>query len=194
MSSKVRSVTGDTTGATPRATPGRWERLFSDLEAQLAAGRADEARWDVAELTRAERARVTLADRLRGAVGDRVRIVTGYGDPVDGLVVEAAAQWVLLDVGAGRRAVVPTTAVRAVDGLGASAAPPAGRLESALGLGHVLRALARDRVVATVRTSATVLVGRVERVGADHLDLALEMPAGRVTAVPFHAIVAVVSR
>ncbi|UZN01878.1 hypothetical protein [Cellulomonas sp. S1-8] len=184
----------DGDGGTGRAPAGRWEQLFSDLEAQLAAGRADEARWDVAELTRAERARVTLTDRLRGAIGTRLRVVTAHGEPLEGLVTEAAAQWLLLDLGAGRRAVVPTAAVRSVDGLGPRAAPPAGRLESALGLGHVLRALARDRVVVTVRTDAGTLAGRLDRVGADHVDLTLEAPAGRWTTVPFAALLAVVSR
>jgi len=194
MSSKVRSVTGDGIGSTPRAAAGRWEQLFADLEAQLAAGRADEARWDVAELTRAERARVALSDRLRAATGGRLRVVTTGGEAFDGVVLEAAAQWLLLDLGASRRAVVPLAALRAVEGLGPRAAPPAGRLESALGLGHVLRALARDRVVVTVRTDAGTVAGRLDRVGADHLDLILETPAGRSVSIPFDALAAVVSR
>ncbi|WP_245530239.1 hypothetical protein [Cellulomonas flavigena] len=176
-------------------TPGRrWEHLFADIEAQLAAGRADEARWDVAELTRAERARVNLADRLRGAVGARVRVVVAPEEPFAGVVSEAAAQWVLLDLGGGRRAVVPTRAIRTVEGLGPRVAPPAGRLESALGLGHVLRALARDRVVVCVRTDVGVVTGRLDRVGADHVDVTPEAPAGRTVSVPFHALLAVVSR
>lgn len=194
MSSSVRSVSSDGPAVIPPAPGRRWEHLFADLEAQLAAGRADEARWDVAELTRAERARVSLADRLRGAVGTRVRLVTAPEEPLAGVVAEAAAQWVLLDLGSGRRAVVPTRAIRTVEGLGPRAAPPAGRLESALGLGHVLRALARDRVVVTVRTDVGVLVGRLDRVGADHVDLTPEGQAARTVCVPFHALLAVVSR
>jgi len=187
-------VSGDGTGARPPGSAPRWEQLFADLEAQLAAGRADQARWDVAELTRAERGRVTLADRLRAATGTRLRIVTAEGEPLEGLVAEATAHWVLLDLGAGRQAVVPTRAIRTVEGLGARVAPPAGRVESALGLGHVLRALARDRVLVTLRTDAGVHAGRIDRVGADHLDLTLEMPAGRSLGVPFDALLSVVSR
>ena len=194
MSSKVRSVTGDGIGTTPPAAQGRWEQLFSDLEAQLAAGRADEARWDVAELTRAERARVSLSDRLRAASGARLRVVTTPDEPLEGVVTEVGPHWVLLDLGGGRRAVVPTAAVRTVEGLGPHAAPPAGRTESALGLGHVLRALARDRVVVTVSTGAGTLSGRLDRVGADHLDLVLDVPARRVVSVPFGALRAVESR
>jgi hypothetical protein len=71
-----------------------------------------------------------------------------------------------------RRALVPLAAVAAVDGLATHAAPAAGVVESRLGLGHALRALARDRVVVRVRTGGTDLTGRIERVGADHVDLA----------------------
>ncbi|MBD7918044.1 hypothetical protein H9657_07090 [Cellulomonas sp. Sa3CUA2] len=194
MSSKVRSVSDDGPGARPPVPSHRWEQLFTDLEGQLAAGRAEEARWDVAELTRAERGRVALSDRLRAATGARLRIVTAHEEPLDGVVVDAGAQWVLLDLGAGRRAVVPTAAVRTVEGLGAGVAPAAGRLESALGLGHVLRALARDRTVVTVRTDAGEVTGRLDRVGADHLDLTQLTPVGRVVIVPFGALLAVVSR
>ena len=193
MSSRVRSVS-DGFVARPDVPGPRWEQLFADLEAQLAAGRADEARWDVAELTRAERARVGVADRLRAASGSRLRVVTADGEAVDGVVAEAAPTWVLLDLGGGRRAVVPTRAISSIEGLAPRVAPPAGRTESALGLGHVMRALARDRVVATVRTVAGSRTGRLERVGADHLDLALEVPVGRVLCVPFDALLAVVSR
>lgn len=193
MSSSVRSVSAEGFAVIP-PTPGRrWEHLFADLEAQLAAGRAEEARWEVAELTRAERARTSLADRLRAAVGRRVRIAVAPDEPLEGVVTEAAAQWVLLETGPARRALVPVAAVRTVEGLGPHVAPPAGRLESALGLGHALRALARDRVTAAVRTDVGTLSGRLDRVGADHLDVTLAAPAGRVVSVSFDALLAVVS-
>lgn len=177
-----------------RGETARWEQLFSDLEAQLAAGRTQEARWDVAELTRAERSRTDLADRLRAALGLRLRIETAPEHAVAGVVTEAATDWVLLDLGSGRRALVPTAALCTVEGLGPRVAPPPGRLESALGLGHVLRALARDRAAVTVHTRAGVRAGRLDRVGADHVDLTLVAPAGRVVTVPFGALLAVVSR
>lgn len=178
----------------PPSPPERWERLFADLEAQLDAGRREEARWEVAELTRAERARVPLGDRLREAVGSVVRVAVGADDVVEGTVLDAAAQWMLLDAGHGRRAVVPTAAVVVVEGLGGRAAPPAGRVESGLSLGHVLRSFARDRAVVAVRTAAGEQLGRIDRVGADHLDLSLLQPAGRQVVVPFVALRAVVVR
>jgi len=178
----------------PRVPGDRWERLFGDLEAQLAAGRAEETRGDVAELTRAERSRVTLVDRLRASRGRRLRVLPRDGEPIDGVVTDVGAQWLVLDLGTGRRALVPTAGVCSVQGLGPQVAPAAGRTESALGLGHVLRALARDRVQATVRTDAGRFTGRLDRVGADHLDMTLEAPAGSAVCVPFDAVLAVVSR
>lgn len=173
---------------------GRWESLFTDLEAQLAAAGVADARWDLAEMTRAERAGVGLGDRLRASPGARLRLVVAHGAPVEGVVTEAGAGWLLLDVGHGRRALVAVAGIRVVEGLDVRAAPPAGRVASALGLAHVLRALARDRVVATLRTDVGEVVGRLERVGADHVDVALESPPGRVATVPLDAVVAVVSR
>ena len=75
----------------------RWDDLFDDLEAQLAAAERDEALAQVAERTRAERAQVGWFDRVAAAVTalrERGRSllpagitgVTGSfvdGDPVD---------------------------------------------------------------------------------------------------------------
>ena len=72
------------------------------------------------------------------------------------------------------------------------------------GLGFALRALSRDRATVAVRLAGggPVLVGTIDAVGADHLDVA-EHPEGlprrrenvtAVTTVPFAAIVAVESR
>jgi len=181
-------------GAVAGDAAGRWERLFADLEAQLAAGSAAETRWDVAELTRAERARVGLADRLRASTGRRLRVVTTDAGAFEGDLVDAAPQWLLLASGAGRTALVVVAALAAVEGLGAHVAPPAGRTESALGLGHALRALARDRVGVTVHARGAVLAGRLERVGADHLDLMPATGPARPVCVPFDVLQAVVSR
>jgi hypothetical protein len=150
----------------------RWESLFADMEAQLAAARLADVRADVAELARAERASITLAARARSSAGRQVRVLVGGSDVVEGELIDAAPQWLLLATSPARRALVPLRAAVAVDGLAPHAAPYAGSVESRLGLGHALRALARDRVAVRVRTGDVDLTGRIERVGADHLDLA----------------------
>ncbi|MFI2753022.1 hypothetical protein ACGIF2_06270 [Cellulomonas sp. P22] len=148
----------------------RWESLFADMEAQLAAQESAELGAQVSELTRAERATVTVADRLRASRGARIGVRVRGGALVDGVVLDTAPEWLLLGEQA-RRTLVPLDAVTAVVGLVPHAAPAPGEVERRLGLGHALRALARDRVVVRVETDGAELTGRIERVGADHLDL-----------------------
>lgn len=151
--------------------PVRWESLFADLEAGLDAARAQDLRDEVAELTRAELAQVRLADRLRAARATGARLVLRDGQTVDGLVVDAAREWVLLAPDGVRRALVPIGAVAAVVGLGPHAAPGPGDSERRLTLGHALRAVARDRTPVRVDAAGVSVAGRLERVGADHVDV-----------------------
>ena len=172
----------------------RWEALFADLEAQLAAASATED----ADLERAEVARTPLEDRVRAHVGATLRLRLRDGTSLVGALREAGAGWLLLD--AERVAVlVPAAAVSAVGGLSRAVAAPAGQVERRVGLGSVLRALARDRAPVRVQVEGAVLTGTVDRVGADHLDLA-EHPAGEarrpsavreVVTVPFAALLSV---
>ena len=86
---------------------------------------------------------------------------------------------------------VPLGAVTAIRGLTPHSAGEGGVVERRLTLGHALRALARDRVIVQIVTHGGELTGRVERVGADHLDLAaghVESRGGELWAVPFSAI------
>ncbi len=53
-----------------------------------------------------------------------------------------------------------------------AAAPSAGGVVARrLTLGHALRALARDRVVVRLAVDGGEVVGRLDRVGADHVDV-----------------------
>ncbi|WP_426592711.1 hypothetical protein ACPPVS_13190 [Cellulomonas sp. McL0617] len=171
----------------------RWEQLFADMEAQLAASRLADVRAEVAELARAERASVTLAARVRASVGQTVRVRLGVHEAITGTVVEGAPEWLLLATSSTRRSLVPLSAIAAVDGLAPDAAPAPGLVESRLGLGQVLRALARDRVGVRVSARGVEVVGRIDRVGADHLDVAELGVAGRPAtwAVPFDGLRAV---
>ena len=155
--------------------PVRWQSLFDDLEAQL--DREDRAERDaeLAERVRAERAEVALADRLLAHTGSRLAIALPGGQ-VQGVVLDVAPQWVLLvEEGAAARTpvLVPTRAVVAVRGLARAVATAPGPALRRLGVGHVLRGLARDRAPVSVHAGGEVLTGTIDRVGADHLDLAL---------------------
>ncbi|GAB2472408.1 hypothetical protein [Xylanimonas ulmi] len=169
----------------------RWDLLFADLEAQLVAHEQAVRDGQVAELTRAEHAQIALADRLRAVVGARVAVDLGDGDGVRGVVRQVAAAWVLIE-GHGARGrtehLVPLAAVGAITGLTRRCVPSTARTD-ALGLGVVLRELQRDRARVLVRTSAGQAVGRLARVGQDHLDLEESDRAPTcVRTVPFAAL------
>jgi hypothetical protein len=168
----------------------RWEALFADMESQLVAARSQSQAHDVAELTRAERASVHLVDRLRAAVGSDVRLTIRSGG-VRGTLREVGMAWVLVED--GRERLVPLLAVLTVGGLGDASAPPAGTVVRRLGLGHALRAIARDRGVVQLTMGESRLTGRIEAVGGDHVDLALvhpdsARPTGDREVIPFAAL------
>lgn len=190
----------------------RWDALFADLEAQMHA--ADASDEEVAGLVRAEVGRTELTDRLRGQLGAAVALQLTDGQWLRGTLAESGAQWLLLDLsdptpgglgaaaGAGaatRQALVPTAALQRVTGLGAAVGAPPGAVERRLGLGSALRALARDRAPVVVVLHGGELAGTIDRVAADHLDLAVH-PVGEprrasavtdVAALPFSAVLAV---
>ncbi|WP_092862608.1 hypothetical protein [Quadrisphaera sp. DSM 44207] len=176
----------------------RWDALFADLEAQLAA--ASGSRAEDAELVRAEVARTSLSDRWRAHVGSHLRLGLRDGTAVAGELLDAAPTWVLLRDGA-RQVLVPAAALGWVEGLSPAVAAPAGQVERRLGLTAALRALARDRAPVQLRLDGTCVTGTIDRVGADHLDLAEHAPdqvrrAGavrRVVAIPSAAVLAVTS-
>lgn len=197
---------GAGSGGHPDGTaPGRWERLFADMEAQAAAADQAELAGEVADRTRREVALLGLVDRLGTTVGHRVAVSLPGPDTVTGVLREVGPDWLLLGDADPGEALVPLAAVTAVAGLGPLAAPPgsAGRVGARLDLRYALRRLARDRAPVDVRVSdGSVLHGTCDRVGKDFLELA-EHPPGearrpsavrRVSAVPLTALVLVRSR
>lgn len=153
----------------------RWERLFEDLEAQLTEWELSDLRAEVADRTRLEESRVRLADRLRAARGGQVSAKVRGAGPVRGEVGAVGADWVLVAEESGGEAVVPLAALTHVAGLGSRVEAPGkgSRVASRLRLGYVLRAISRDRaeVVVTLVDGGT-LRGTIDRVGADHADIA----------------------
>jgi hypothetical protein len=162
----------------------RWERLFDDLEAQLEAAEIEELAAEVADRSRREGARLRLVDRLRGNVGRAVTLVL-IGGQADGRIDRVGSDWVLLEGDPGVDVLVPLASVLVVHRLGPQSAEPGseGVVTARLGLGHVLRAIARDRAEVTVLLAdGSRRTGRIDRVGADQLELAAHDPGepGRV--------------
>ena len=75
----------------------RWDALFADLEAQLAAGERLDLDTEIDERARVDAAAVELADRLRGSVGLRVGVHLGSGTVFEGALSHVGSQWLVLD-------------------------------------------------------------------------------------------------
>jgi hypothetical protein len=157
----------------------RWQQLFADLEAQFDAEEDARERAESASRTRAEVGAVGIADRLRGALGLPLVQACGAAGTVSGVLLEIGPDWLLLEDDGARSCLVALGAVRSVAGLGrrTAAAEPAGTVRARLDLRRALRGLARDRsAVQVLLDDGSVLVGTLDRVGADYVDLA-EHPA-----------------
>lgn len=176
----------------------RMERLLADLEAAEAARAQAQARLDVAEGVRAERASVVLADRLRAAENVEISVIAA-GAQVRGRVRDVGIGWVVLDRGLdpapslgvedlvrpGMQAVA-LEAIDTVTGLPRTFrpddAPAVGRT-----WGSLFRAAARSRVPVAVRTRFGLSEsGVVGAVSADHL--VMRRRAGDDLLVTFAAL------
>jgi hypothetical protein len=157
----------------------RWDALFADLEGQLVTAETAELAAEVADRSRRELARLHLADRARLAYGAELTVGLGPAGVVTGRLLRSGPQWWLLAGASGIDQVVCTDAVAWVAGLPALAAEPdaTSPVEARLGLGYVLRGIARDRAPVTivVRDGGAV-TGTIDRVGADFVDVAEHAP------------------
>ncbi|GAB2516555.1 hypothetical protein GCM10027064_12750 [Microbacterium petrolearium] len=159
----------------------RWERFFQDLEDQLAAEwDAERAALD-SESERLRIAGLALRDRLRGLVGaGPVAFELADGSRHDAAIAAVGADWIAARPETAGVLIVPLAAVRLL-GVpepellrSARALAEADRLAARVTLGFALRDLARRRVPVTLGLSGgRTATGTLDRVGADHLDLAL---------------------
>lgn len=170
----------------------RWDRLFEDLEDQLASEwEAERAALDT-EAERLRLSRLTVRDRLRVLVETPANADAPAslelldGTMLSGTLNAVGADWLGVDEYSIRMspALVPLAAVVSV-GLPASellrsarsSTEPRRRLAERMSMGFVLRDLARRRIPVTVHASGgRMLSGTIDRAGADHLDLALHDP------------------
>jgi hypothetical protein len=164
----------------------RFDLLFDDLESQLETQLDADAAQHHIEEERLRAARTSMRERLaalaRGCAGGiRMRLVGGSAIEVAPTAV--GADWLAGELPGGAEAIVP---VAAVASLSLSAAqvrasrvrmpePERPDLTARLAIGVVLRDLARRRVAVDVLSplEPAALHGTIDRVGADHLDLAV---------------------
>ena len=145
--------------------------MLSDLESSFDAERRADLVAQSAELAEAEHASIEVVDRLRGTVGRPIHLRTRSGAPVDGVLTRVEPAYVLVDEGEGLQAIVPLAAVTMVATL-AGPAPRDDRRRPTLGA--LLREVARRGVRVRLIAGAGEVVGRLIRVGADHVDIALD--------------------
>lgn len=181
-----------------RVTTMRWDDLFDDLEAQLAAAEREEALAEVPERTRTERAQVGWFDRVAGAVGETIACATPAG-VVQGRIADLGKDWLVIEESGRGSALVPAVSVTSIGGLGrrSDAAPTAARR---FGLGVALRAISRDRApVALTDRAGGLWTGTIDFVGSDHVEVLLHpsdaVPRGSAVTgrrvIPWSAIAVV---
>lgn len=159
---------------------GRWDGLFADLEAQLAAQDVAERAVEVGERARIEFGATDLRRRLVAAVGAPLRFEVLGGLSVAGTLERVGADWALCDEGGGREALVALAALRLVHGLGRISAPPGsdGAVAARLTLRSALRGIARDRSAVRLHTvDGSVVEATLDRTGSDFVEVARHAPA-----------------
>ncbi len=191
----------------------RWDELFDDLEGQLERELSAEEQELVVEEERLRLGRLGVRDRLRAlrAAGDEPLAVTlRTGSRVSVIIDAFGRDWASGEVVDGPvrrgRCVLPLSAIAAVTvsprrvssslDSGADARAEAS-LALRLGLPFVLRDLCRRRRAVDLATEAGLLRGTIDRVGRDHVDLAVHEPgsarrAGEVTEVALVPLASVV--
>lgn len=162
----------------------RFDDLFDDLESQLEAEQGAERRDLEAEEERFRVGRLELRDRIAAApraldlalrAGGRLRLrrMALGRDWLNGEVLEGAP--------AGTGAVVPLHAIAGIELDGDAVRgsvrpqPPQADLAQRLSFAFALRDLARRRAP-VILEGGHPLSGTIDRVGRDHLDLALHEP------------------
>lgn len=190
----------------------RFDRLFDDLEGQLDHELGAEAVDLEAEEERLRLGRMSVRDRLRALAerqADPVRIVLRGGDTISLQVASVGRDWVSgrLDLGERRDALLPIASVaslvlarRQLPSSVPTGEPDGDRsLSAKLTLSFVLRDLCRRRRTVDLRCDGFQVTGTIDRVGRDHLDLAVhavgearrERTVAQWRIVPFEQLVLV---
>ena len=149
-----------------------WDAMIADLESSFDAERRADLVAQSVELAEAEHASIEVVDRLRGSVGRLIHLRTRGGVPVDGVACRVEPSYVLVDEGEGLQAVVPVSAVATVASL-AGPAPRDGRRRPTLTA--LMREIARRGARVRLVLGSGEVVGRV---GADHVDVAVDPEGG----------------
>lgn len=172
----------------------RWDNLFDDLEGQLEQElhaeeidlRAEEERLRLGRLSLRSRL-ASLSGRPGAGVGYVLRVVLVSGETITIRPTTFGRDWLAADLldgpASGAQCVLPLAAIAAVilhhDQVAASLggeSESAARLVDRIGLPFVLRDLCRRRKSLLLRTQGGLVTGTIDRVGRDHVDVAVHEP------------------
>ena len=177
----------------------RWDALFDDMEAQLAARQRLDLEAEVAERALVDSAQVELADRLRGSLGLSIRVHVSSGTVFEGTLSHAGSEALVLDE-PRHQLLIPYAAAVQYAGLSRLSVPEQSTVRRRLGLASALRGLAGGRARVTILASngpaAAGLHGVIDTVGRDFLDLAVTCEGAerrppsvrQVLTIPFGAL------
>ena len=169
----------------------RWDNLFDDLEGQLEYERDAEETSLRAEEERLRLGRLSLRGRLVSIVAADaagvLRLVLVSGDRLTLRPNAFGRDWLAGDVlDRSPQAIQCVVALSAISGVllqpqqvnGSLEFEPeaSARLADRIGLPFVLRDLCRRRTSIGVQTLTELVHGTIDRVGRDHLDLAVHPP------------------
>jgi hypothetical protein len=175
----------------------RWDNLFDDLEGQLEHEADAEQGELLAEQERLRLGRLALRDRIASIAGqqstsaaDAIRVQLLDGSAIAVRPTTFGKDWLAADLVAeqsslAQQCILP---LGAIAGLALTPrqireslepqvdARPTGRLVDRIGLAFVLRDLCRRRKNLELQTMLGRVHGTIDRVGRDHLDLAVHEP------------------
>lgn len=167
----------------------RWDSLFDDLESQLERELTAEELDLAVEEERLRLGRLSVRDRVvvLANLGRTLRAEVG-GDLIEIRLGALGRDWVAGELTAPHRSqcILPLAAIESLvlslaDVRASLAArpqddDPAASLPSRLGLPFVLRDLCRRRREAELSVPGGSIVGTIDRVGRDHVDVAVHEP------------------
>ncbi len=180
--------------------PMRWEQLFSDLDARFDELADAEMMAELADRQRVAAGAVSMVERIAGAAGRSIRVRTTAGIAVTGTLLRVGPDWLLLQEGPGRQALLALAATTIVEGLSWETGAPLHGVGLRLNLRHALRGLTRDRSpvalvvcggVGEPTSLYTEITGTIDRLGSDFLELALHAPWEPRRATSVRAVVLV---
>ncbi|MFZ2964759.1 MAG: hypothetical protein WA006_08765 [Rhodoglobus sp.] len=169
----------------------RWDKLFDDLESQLERELTAEELDLGAEEERLRLGRLTLRDRLvavQVVAGAPLAVTLLDGTRLRVRPVTVGRDWVSADVvddsPVRRQCVIPIASIAAITlppgliaaSLGGARTDEHPALTARLGLTFVLRDLCRRRRPVQLLIQGGTVHGTIDRVGRDHLDLAVHEP------------------